>query len=91
MFFTINRQDTIQTELEDKTGYTTKLRVHWTDNCNYETSLIESTFPFPDSVQEIRRTMVLKTEIISTGSNYYVFKAHRDNSNFITDTMWVAK
>ena len=91
ILFSIERLDSIQTETDKKTGNYTKLRVRWTDKCRYETIVLESTYPFSDSVQNIRKTLPLKTEIISFTKEYYVFKSHRDSLYTMTDTMWVIK
>lgn len=91
VFFSISRQDSIQIETDNKTGYYSKLLVRWTENCKYEVILLETTFPFPDSIQEMRKTIPLKTEIINSTNEYNVFKSHRDNSPVMTDTMWVEK
>ena len=87
----ITRQDSIQTETDKQTGYFSKLRIRWTDKCKYELLLLETTFPFPDSIQNIRKTIPLKTEIISCSKDYYVFKSQRGNSLVMTDTLWVEK
>lgn len=91
VYFSINRKDSIQIETDKHTGYYSKLLVKWTDKCKYETTLLETTFPFPDSIQKRRRTVPSKTEIISWTKDYYIFKSHRENSPLITDTMWVDK
>lgn len=91
-FFAINRNDSIQTERDEKTGNYSKLAIKWTDPCTYELKMIETTFPMPDSVQQIRKTKPFKTEILFFTKDYYIFKSQRFNSNyFITDTMWVGK
>jgi hypothetical protein len=89
--FSIHRQDSIQIEKDTKTGLYSKLSVRWIDKCNYEALLLETTFPFSDSVQKIRKTIPFQTEIISTAKDYYVFKSHRGNSAVLTDTMWLEK
>ena len=91
VFFSINRQDSIQIETDKKAGYYSKLLVRWTGACNYEATLLETTFPFPDSIQKIRKLIPLKTEIIAMTNDYYIFKSHRDNYPTMTDTMWVEK
>jgi hypothetical protein len=89
MTFLINRQDSIQIETDPNTGFTSKIQIKWTDKCNYEGLCIESTFPFSDSIQNVRKTIPIKVQIISTGKNYYVFEAKRDKSPILTDTMWL--
>jgi hypothetical protein len=91
IYFSINRQDSIQMESDKKSGNYTKLRLHWTDKCKYETLVLESTYPFSDSVQNSRKTIPMKTEIIAWTKDYYVFSSHRGNSPTMTDTMWVEK
>ncbi len=91
MVFHINRQDSIQMETDEQTDYYTKLRVRWTDKCKYEVIVLESTFPFPDSIQNSRKTIPLQAEIIAWAKDYYVYSAHRGNFPTITDTMWVEK
>jgi hypothetical protein len=90
--FIIERKDSIQIETEKVTGFHTKLSIKWTDKCKYEVKMLETSFNFPDSIQNIRRTNAFKTEILNWTDDYYVFKSHRDNSSFtLTDTMWVIK
>ena len=91
MTFLINRQDSIQTETDPKTGYYSKLKVKWTDDCNYEGLSMESTFPFSDSIQNIRKTIPIKVQITGAGKDFYVFKMQRVNSPIFTDTMWLDK
>jgi hypothetical protein len=88
--FIIQRDDSIQTELEKKTGRYSKFRVNWTGPCTYELIMIESTFVFPDSLQKIRKTLPTKTEITGWTKDYYLFSTMRDGSNYVLkDTMWV--
>ncbi len=91
-YYSINRNDSIQTEINQQTGDITKLAVHWTDRCKYELRLIESTVSFPDSIQILRKTIPVKNEIVGWTKDYYIFKAERDKSNFVlTDTLWLKK
>ena len=90
--FSIIRNDSIQTETDVKSGEFSKLSIKWTSDCNYELKLIETTFIFPESLQKMRKTVPLKTTILVSTDRYYVFKAKRDNYNFVmTDTIWVEK
>jgi hypothetical protein len=92
VYFSVNRNDSIQMEVNQKTGEFSKLAIKWTDNCSYELKLIESTVYYPDSIQEIIKKATLKTEIISSTADYYVFKAKSNNSDLVlTDTLWVRR
>lgn len=87
----IVRENDIQTETDKRTGQYSKLSVKWIDECRYELLVIETTMPFPDTIQKMRRTIPLKTEIISWTNDYYVFKSYRENSPIFQDTLWVVK
>jgi len=88
--FLIDRADSLQIEVDKKSGKTSKLAIKWTGECNYEMKLLETTFDFPDSIQQLRKSKPLKTQILNWTKDYYVFQSKRDNSNFIlTDTLWV--
>lgn len=89
MIFYISRKNGEQIETDNLTTSYSKMTVKWTGPCTYETLLISSTYPFPDSIQQIRKTVPLKVEITDFGKDYYIFKAHRGNSPFLTDTIWV--
>jgi hypothetical protein len=88
--FTISRNDSIQTEINSRTGDISKFTVRWTSECSYELRLLESTANYPDSIMDMRKNMVLKNEIVSWTNDYYLFKSKPDNSDFIlSDTLWI--
>lgn len=90
--FSISRNDSIQTEINSRTGDISKLSVDWTGECNYELRLLESTADYPDSIMKIRKSMVFKNEIVGWTNDYYLFKSKQDNSDFIlADTLWIKK
>jgi hypothetical protein len=92
IYFSISRNDSIQTEINQRTGDVTKLAIRWTDNCKYELKLIESTAIFPDSIQNLRKSISVKNEIVSWTNDYYIFKAVREKSDLVlTDTLWLKK
>lgn len=75
-----------------KSGETSKLAIRWTGECDYELRLLETTFDFPDSMQEIRESLPVKTKILSSAEDYYIFQTTRDNSDLVlTDTLWIEK
>lgn len=90
--FLIQRNDSVQTEMDLKSGETSKLAIRWTGECDYELRLLETTFDFPDSMQEIRESLPVKTKILSSAEDYYIFQTTRDNSDLVlTDTLWIEK
>jgi hypothetical protein len=89
--FKIERRDSLQTEIHNQTLNYSKLAVKWTGACTYETLVLESTLPFADSIQLIRKTIPIQFEIINVAKNYYVFKGHRGRSAVITDTLWLSE
>ena len=91
LFQMIERRDSLQLETDKETGYYTKLSIKWTDDCTYEALMVETTFPFPDSIQQIRRTIPFKTQILKVTKDYYTFESQRGNFPIISDTMWIEK
>ena len=82
----------MQIETDNKDGSITKLSINWTDECKYELKLIESNANFPDSVQEIRKTIPLNVEILNWTDDYYIYSANRANSDYtMIDTLWIQK
>ena len=90
--FFINRNDSIQTEVNSKTGDISKVKVTWIDDCNYELRFLESTAIYVEPILSLRKNSVLKNEIVSSTNDYYIFKTTQDNSEIIfTDTLWIMK
>ena len=86
----IERTNDVQTETDQITGDVSTLAVKWIDDCHYELRLISSTKPYSDSIQHMRRTVPLRTEIVNGTSRYYVFQSQRRSSDpVMRDTMWV--
>lgn len=90
--FQISRTNSLQIETDPKSGKYSKLSIRWTDSCIYEVLVLQSTFRYSDTIEKIRRTIPMKTEILSGTKEYYVFKSTREKSNVVlTDTMWVIR
>lgn len=88
--FLIIREDSIQVEKQIGTDYYSKLSIKWIDNCCYQAKLLESNFPFPDSIKELRKKVVLTTEISSWTDKYYIYKSKTDiSTNVMIDTLWL--
>jgi hypothetical protein len=87
--FTIKREDSIQTETNLATGDYTKLQVKWISECVYELKFLESNLQYSDSV---KKSLVLRNEILLAAEDYYVFKSQAKNHDFtLVDTAWVKK
>jgi hypothetical protein len=90
--YSIVRNGDYQTEVELPSNYSTKLKIEWIDDCTYKARIIESNFPFPDSINEIKNSIVLKVRIISGNNDYYIYEANSNiYSLILKDTMWLAK
>jgi hypothetical protein len=91
-YYSINRNDSIQIEINQKTGDTTKWAVHWTDECKYELLLIKSTEHFRDTIHTSWKADPVRNEIVRSTKEYYIFKAESDHTDFVlTDTLWLKK
>jgi hypothetical protein len=90
--FLIHREGGIQTETNQSTGAISRLAIKWTDDCHYETRLLESTEHFSDSITALRKRMVVKTHILTSTRAYYTFRSSSNVSNFVLiDTLWLKK
>ncbi|MDU0370490.1 hypothetical protein [Hymenobacter endophyticus] len=88
--YLIDRNDSIQTETEEQTGYVTTLRVKWVNSCTYQLSYLSSTKVLPESVQRLRKAVPLTTEIMAGNERYYIFRSQRTSVEPIfVDTIWV--
>jgi hypothetical protein len=89
--YSINRNDSIQTETNLSTGKATKGRVVWINSCEFNLFNIaggETT----DGVERYFQTTPINIKIVGMTPNYYVFTASADSvgkSLRITDTMRV--
>jgi hypothetical protein len=86
----IDRTDSIQTETDQLTGDVSTLAVKWIDDCHYELRLLHSTQPYADSIQQMRKTVPLRTAILGGTDRYYLFQSQRRKLDpVMTDTIWV--
>lgn len=90
--FLINRNDSIQTETNSKTGNVSTFTIKWTDTLKYELYFLSSTDNLPDSIIKQKKAYPLKTSILDIGGNYCVFESKKDDSEFkLLDTLWIKK
>ena len=91
-FFLIERNDSMQTETNEKTGDVSRLRIKWTSDCSYELFFISSTYNLPDSIIRLKKLHPLKTTMTSTTNDYYLFESKKDDNSFVLkDTLWIKK
>ncbi len=87
--FTLLRHNSVQTEINELTGDTTKYKIIWIDDCNYELKFLKTTENLPDSSLRLKKSMTITTSILETKDNYYLFQSKSDKSNYtFEDTIW---
>jgi hypothetical protein len=82
----INRNDSIQTSIDEKTGIGNKCRVQWTSDCEYDLTFLAFIIHGKDTTVGSFENAKGKTTILTTANNYYVsdtkleseLDAHRD-------------
>jgi hypothetical protein len=88
----IKRNDSLQVETNVATGETITSKIKWTGPCELEMLFLSQSKDSPDSIIKFLQGKPVKSRIIKTGKNYYVFESKTDNINFTyTDTMWLGK
>ena len=90
--FTIFRNNTIQTEINDRTSDTTKYRIIWRDDCTYLLKFLRTTESLSDSLLRLKKSMTITTSFVETANDYYLFQSKSDKSDYLyEDTIWVKK
>lgn len=91
-YYIINREDSIQTETNSKTGQTATLRITWTTPCEYQLQFKTISKNNGDSIDTFIQTRPIKTKIFLATKDYCIFESHMDNVDFIyRDTIWRLK
>lgn len=89
---TIERNDSIQTETSNTTGHMVKARIKWTGDCGYELRYFAQTTNSSDTIVPFIQARPLKTTILQTGSNYYIFKSSMEGIEItLVDTLTVVE
>jgi hypothetical protein len=90
--FKIVRNDVNQIETNLTTGTVGTFKIEWKSACEYELTLL-SRKPGPtDSLTYPPAGSKLDIQIISTGTNYYVFEGRVPGRHFAyRDTLWLTK
>lgn len=87
--FLITRQDSIQSERNERTGEITMQKVRWIDPCRYELFRLTPYKPNPVDTGVIAaelqksRKIPLTAEIVETGKDYYIFEAKKEGYPFV--------
>jgi hypothetical protein len=89
--FTITRNQSIQTEINSKTGEILTYKIHWVDSCTYQLHFQKSSLDQPDADLINRIKFPLTVTLLAGTDDYYVFEAQREISKFRADTMWIKK
>jgi hypothetical protein len=90
--FFLTRIDSVQIEVNTRTGHEVKSKITWNKDCEYEVLFISQSQVGYDSSLEFMRNRPMKTKILNTGSDYYVFESRIDSFDFrYTDTLVVKK
>ena len=88
----IFRTDSTQVELTKDDKKIAVYSVFWIDSCTYEMKLIEQIQPIPSSQLDLKKKMVLKTHILTTTPDYYIYNSTINIfDKEITDTVWIQK
>lgn len=88
----IERNDSIQTETDSKSGSVVKARIKWTANCEYELTYFSQTSNSSDTIVPFVQSRPLKTIILQMGKDFYVFKASMEGTNVtLVDTLKIVK
>lgn len=89
-YFVIERDETTQKETNEKTHVTSTASIKWTSNCTYELQYLEGANHLSASSSRLRKSTVIRTEIVKGTDNYYIFRSRSSASAAILlDTMWV--
>ncbi|MFN8291772.1 MAG: hypothetical protein U0U70_16055 [Chitinophagaceae bacterium] len=94
--FYITRNDSVQTETDNRKSFVMTLKVVWKSPCSYDLLYISRVPEYPEGATEERKALLDKirrltthNSIIKTGPDYYIFRATKDDLPMeYVDTMW---
>lgn len=91
--YLIERGDSIQTELDGKTGSLVRLSVEWLSDCEYELKFSNITLGKTDSLPENFKWVTIRTRILATTENYYIYETSDPDNKLpkSTDTMFIIR
>jgi hypothetical protein len=89
-YFVIERNESTQQETNEKTSATSTASVKWINNCTYELRYLEGAKHLSASSSRLKKSIVIKTEIVRGTDEYYIFRSKSSVSDkVLQDTMWV--
>ena len=89
--FAIIREDSIQREINLKTGDTSFWKINWQDACSFNLKFIRKSTPISDDEKYFYNSHITVFRILKVKKDYYLFMAGLDsvnNKNAFKDTMW---
>ncbi len=90
--YSLSRNNTTQTEINEATGATSKYKIIWIDSCNYKLKFLRGSEVFSANELQLKKIMTITTAILQTTNDYYVFQSKSDKSDYVLqDTMWLKK
>jgi len=88
----IDRNDSIQTETNTTSGLLAKYKIKWTGKCQYELIYFKQTSSAADTIIAFVQSRPLKTTILKTGKDYYIFRSAMDGTDkSLVDTLRLIK
>jgi hypothetical protein len=89
-FFILQRNDSLQTEINEKTGDTATYMIRWPEPCTYELQFLYGTELLPDSLLQLKKNTTLSSTITGGTKDYYLFSSTTNlTSAVLQDTIWI--
>jgi len=90
--FSIERNDSIQIEKDEDTGFGMKFKIEWLEACQYNLTAMAIVINGKDSAIDRSKFPRLKTEILKVTKNYYVCRSIMKGKDIVhMDTMLILK
>jgi len=92
--YLIERNDTIQTEIDTHSKIITRCKIVWVNDCEYYLTITQNNNPNRDGIDSFFESTPIKTSIVQVTSSYYIFSSKVDSigkSLTLTDTMKILK
>ena len=92
--YVVIRKDSLQSEIDTKTGDTSFWKIKWLSNCEFHCSYISGTKNRSKEDQDFYEKSTLQFSILQTSTRYYVYDALFKSGLFtrqFNDTMWVSE
>lgn len=89
-YWIIERQDSVQLEINGKTGDTTLVKITWTAPCGYEMIITKSHRPATDTFLKRMERLPSVVKILDVTNDYYTFEAKKQGVPIsLKDTIWI--